>query len=87
MIYVDVLRRHPSGEWCHLFSDESTDELHELADRIGMKRAWYQSSSDMPHYDLRPSMRVKALAAGAREISDKNMVAIIQKWRARKCQA
>ena len=29
MILVDSVRRHPSGEWCHMVSDESVGELHE----------------------------------------------------------
>ena len=31
MILVDPIRRHPAGEWCHMVSDESVEELHEFA--------------------------------------------------------
>jgi hypothetical protein len=50
MILVDPIRRHPSGEWCHMVSHESVGELHEFAARIGLKRKAFQSTS-RPHYD------------------------------------
>ncbi|MGI9507631.1 MAG: DUF4031 domain-containing protein [Geminicoccaceae bacterium] len=53
---------------CHLLSDESVDELHEFARRIGMKREWFQDGS-APHYDVCKSRRVAAIENGAIEIS------------------
>jgi hypothetical protein len=44
------------------------DALHEMADRIGLKRAWFQGESTFAHYDLTASKRALALAAGAVEI-------------------
>jgi uncharacterized protein DUF4031 len=44
MILVDPIRRHQSGEWCHMVSDESVEELHEFAARIGLKRKSFQSA-------------------------------------------
>ena len=38
-------------------------ELHEMAARIGMTRAWFQGD----HYDLTPSRRELAVKHGARE--------------------
>jgi len=38
MILVDPVRRHHSGEWCHMISDESVEKLHEFAAGIGLKR-------------------------------------------------
>lgn len=49
--------------WCHLFAD-SLDELHAVARRIGMKRAWFQNKR-LPHYDLVPTRRAAAIRAGA----------------------
>lgn len=65
MVIVDELKRWPSGSWCHLTTDGDIEELHEFAQRIGLKREWFQEHPRVPHYDLRPSMRRKALAAGA----------------------
>jgi hypothetical protein len=36
----------------HLVSTESEDELHQFAQRMGLKRAWYQNHPRHPHYDL-----------------------------------
>ena len=63
MILVDPIRRHPAGEWCHMVSDESVEELHEFAG-IGLKRKAFQGVS-RPHYDLRPSTRRLAVAPGS----------------------
>ena len=73
MILVDPVRRHPSGEWCHMVSDESVKELHEFAVRIGLKRRWFQSVS-RPHYDLRPSKRRLAISMGAEEVGMRDLV-------------
>lgn len=73
MILVDRIRHYPSGEWCHMVSDESVEELHEFAARIGMKRRAFQNTS-RPHYDLRPSTRRLAVSLGAEEVGMKDLV-------------
>lgn len=67
-VYVDPLIRHGSGLWCHMATDGPAEELHEMAERIGLRRQWFQAHPRMDHYDLRASVRKKALAAGAVEI-------------------
>lgn len=52
--------------WCHLWAD-TPEELHALARRIGLKRAWFQDRPGFPHYDLTPGRRALALRAGAVE--------------------
>jgi hypothetical protein len=73
MILVDPIRRHRSGEWCHMVSDKSLKELHEFAATIGLKRKAFQSTS-RPHYDLRPSMRRWAVCMGAEEVGMRDLV-------------
>jgi hypothetical protein len=73
MILVDPIRRHQSGEWCHMVSDESVEELHEFAATIGLKRKAFQGAS-RPHYDLRPSKRRLALSMGAEEVGIRDLV-------------
>ena len=62
----------PGKRWCHLISsDQETAagevELRGFGRKIGLSSSWIQ----MPgfprrvHYDLTPSVRAKALAAGA----------------------
>lgn len=66
---VDVL---PRDNWryrraCHMFATSDT-ELHEMAERIGLKRSWHQSRPDFPHYDLTGWKRQRAIANGAIEV-------------------
>jgi hypothetical protein len=46
---------------------DTQEELHEMAQAIGMKRAWYQDHTIVPHYDLVPTRRRKAIELGAVE--------------------
>lgn len=80
MILVDGARfsRGNRRNWCHMMSDmpnqqEAIQELHEFAQRIGLRRSWFQSKSS-PHYDLSPSFREKALRRGAQEVTSQEMV-------------
>lgn len=67
-----------SGYWCHMISDTNDlDELHAMADRLGLKRRWFQTDSSVPHYDLRDSKRRKAIEYGAREVGRREMGEII----------
>ena len=71
-VYVDPIREHPPFHgwtlWCHMVAD-TDEELHAMAERIGMRREWYQGD----HYDLRPDGRALALAFGAREMPMREM--------------
>ncbi len=95
MIYVDGLINWPGPPAagaeryfgngkpsCHLWCDRGEEEeLHELAESIGLRRAWYQkarrlvetatplecSHCGLSHYDLTPGKRALALKAGATE--------------------
>ena len=55
---------------CHLTAGgldcAAMNELHALARRIGLRRAWFQNGS-WPHYDLTAKRRGAAVAAGAVE--------------------
>lgn len=62
---------------CHMIAD-TVAELHDFAKRIGLKREWFQPRS-RPHYDLSRSRRILALQAGAREVTRKELVAIMQR--------
>lgn len=73
MILVDRLRRYPSGYWCHMVTDSSLEELHEFALRLGIRRERFQPHRRLPHYDLRPHVRERALALGAQAVSSKEL--------------
>lgn len=70
-VYVDDMRV-PYGRliMCHMIAD-SDDELHAMADRIGVARRWWQSpeKTSGSHYDIALSKRALAIAAGAVEIT------------------
>lgn len=79
MILVDPIveysaaatRGLPSRRWCHMVSDDGEAELHAFAARIGLRRAWAQSSP--AHYDLTPSRRARAVALGAQEVTSREL--------------
>lgn len=54
--------------WSHMWSDD-VEALHKIARKIGMKREWFQNKPGFPHYDLTPTKRARAIAAGAIERS------------------
>lgn len=81
MIYVDRAIYPKSGQlWCHLFTDKGgdVDELHAFAQFIGLKRDWFQDRAGFPHYDLAPKYRAAAVRNGARQVNEKQMVAIVR---------
>ncbi|WP_321935482.1 DUF4031 domain-containing protein [Paraburkholderia sp. J8-2] len=87
-IYVDRLEdwgfiiRGRRVRSCHLFTDgHDIEELHRFAERIGMRREWFQVARSAPHYDLTPSRRAEAVRLGAIEVGRREAVAI---WRARR---
>ena len=73
VILVDKLRRYPSGYWCHMVSDSSLGELHGFAHNLGLRREQFQEHGRLPHYDLRPVLREKALSLGAEAVSSKEL--------------
>lgn len=58
------------GMWTgggHMQAD-SLEELHAFADRLGLKRSWFQTKSGRPehdHYDLTRGKRQQAIKMGA----------------------
>lgn len=69
-----------SQKWCHMTAD-SLEELHAMADKIGMKRAWFQKARLLRfcHYDLVPSKRALAIRHGAVEITRAELAARIDR--------
>lgn len=59
---------------CHMVAD-TEEELHKMADKIGMRRAWFQDGS-RPHYDVSKSKRALAVACGTSEITIRELIAL-----------
>jgi len=55
-------------KWSHLFSDSDTQELHDFALKLGLKREWFQDKKKFPHYDIVESKVKLAVSLGAQEI-------------------
>ena len=85
MILVDRCRPcgapWPGGVACHLISDDTEVELLEFAAAIGVPMWWYQARASVPHFDLSPRWRAKALAAGARDVERIELVEGMRRWR------
>jgi Protein of unknown function (DUF4031) len=84
-VYVDAAVWHWQGlKWAHLLADD-TDALHRFAARLGIHRASYQGPprTSVPHYDLTPYERQRAIALGAIACSREEIVAIVRRTRRR----
>jgi hypothetical protein len=71
VIHVDQLR-HGGAPWsggfsCRMTSDGGDDELLSFAALLGIPRAWFQRSppASVPHFELSPRLRARALELGA----------------------
>ena len=70
--YVDAARSYPGAglrfaQFCHLLAD-SRDELHAMADELGVPRRVFQDHSWRWHYDLPRHLRAEAIRLGAVEV-------------------
>ena len=83
MVYVDDMRA-PFGRMvmCHMLAD-TDDELHAMADRIGVARRWHQKpGTHRSHYDICLAKRAQAVAAGAIEVTQREAARITRRKRA-----
>ena len=56
--------------WAHLVSDESHEELHAFAERLGLpSRAFHRD-----HYDIPAELRERALELGARSVTSRELL-------------
>jgi hypothetical protein len=80
--YVDSLQNWGwrLGRSAHLIAD-TLDELHSVAQAIGLRRAWFQASppATIDHYDLTEARRAVAIRMGCIEL---DRTAFVHKCRA-----
>jgi hypothetical protein len=57
-------------QWAHLVSDESYDELHRFAGRLGIPRHIFQGD----HYDIPTELRLRAIRLGAHPVGSRELV-------------
>ena len=68
-VYVDDMFESEMGKFrsmrmSHMVAD-TDDELHAMAERIGVARKWHQDSLSGSHYDIAMSKRALAIEFGA----------------------
>ncbi|AZF28691.1 DUF4031 domain-containing protein [Pseudomonas sp. R2-60-08W] len=86
-VYVDAEGIKWRGrEWSHLVAD-SLEELHAFADKLGLRRSWFQSKTFYPHYDVTKSVRTRALAMGAYSADREKIVSCARQMRSEMIQA
>lgn len=85
-VYVDDMHSTPMGQsgrmkFSHMLAD-TEDELHAMADKIGVSRRWHQSPPKHDsHYDIVKSKRALAVSFGAVEITLKQAACMCRRRR------
>jgi hypothetical protein len=83
-IYVDA-PRYSYGRMimCHMIAD-TPEELHAMADKIGMARRWFQAppQASFWHYDIAKFKRALAVEHGAIECDRNAFVGHLRRIRA-----
>lgn len=73
-LYIDPPTWPGHGRmWSHLVSDVSYEELHAFAERLGVARRAFERD----HYDLPSHRYADAVAAGAVEVSSREVVRLL----------
>lgn len=75
-VYVGTIE-YPFGRMImfHLVAD-TIQELHEMVDKIGVQRKWFQNKKEhgLPHYDICKAKKLLAIKNGAIEMSDRELI-------------
>ena len=80
-VYVDTVQKpYRRMLMCHMVAD-TLDELHAMADKIGVRRQWFQSHASTSHYDICKSKKRLALKYGAVELDRRKFVEVIRRLR------
>lgn len=80
-VFVDSARNALGRmKMCHMIAD-TLEELHEMAEKIGMQRSWFQGEASFPHYDVSLTRRGKAVRLGAVELERRGMALKIRELR------
>lgn len=73
MVYVDsAFIVYRGMQMSHMVAD-TIDELHQMADAIGVSRRHFQNKK-IPHYDICKTKRKHAIHLGAQEITTRELV-------------
>lgn len=79
-VYVDNMKaQYGRMKMCHMLAD-TIEELHAMADVIGIKRKWFQNHN-IPHYDICLAKKKIAIENGAIEIGMQELKELIRKFK------
>lgn len=83
-VYVDDMRaNYGRMVMCHMVAD-TEDELHTMADAIGVARRWHQKPGTyQSHYDIALCKRALAVSHGAVEIDRRGLAFLLRAKRLR----
>ena len=70
----DAIWHFRDRRWCHLVSDTDLAELHAFADGLGIPPRGFHGD----HYDLPEEHRPRAIAAGARPVTSRELLSSLQ---------
>jgi hypothetical protein len=81
--YVDTVRSYPDAglrftEYCHLLAD-TREELHAMAEAVGMPRRAFQDHPWRWHYDLPGPLRDLAVERGAQVVTMHEVGALLRR--------
>ncbi len=82
-VYVDRARNgYGRLVMSHMIAD-SLDELHAMADSIGIARRWFQAAppASFPHYDIAQTKRALAITNGAIDCDRRTFVEHVRRLR------
>jgi hypothetical protein len=84
--YVDAVHEYPDAglrftEFCHLLAD-TREELHAMADELGVPRRFFQDHPWRWHYDLPEHLRRQAVLLGAEQLTMHEVGALLRRRRA-----
>lgn len=82
MVYVDEsIWKYGRMMMCHMKAD-TTQELLEMADKIGVSRKWIQNKGTyLEHFDICKSKRILAIKYGAKEIERHELGEILERMK------
>lgn len=83
-VYVDdAVNGYGRMRMCHMLGD-TLEELHAMADKIGIQRKWFQGHASTPHYDICKAKRALAVSHGAVEVDRRQIVVVVRRLRTAK---
>lgn len=86
MVYVDsYFAPYGRMQMSHMIAD-TLEELHSMADKIGVARRWFQGQASFPHYDVCKSKRELAIAFGAMPLEKRPFVMKMRELRHNFCR-